>query len=153
MLREVGWDRRMLASSVLCPSLTLQTGSPPRDQSLHPSIIFSITHTYVLTSTHEGSRPLKRATTSPTPRSGTCGLWSSMFSQCFRNSLSQELQSPVEIFLKYFASSWLFSHSSLMLVAPGSMTVQVTLLVSRRRTVHPLRLKCKEAPEHCSASR
>ena len=71
MLREVGWDRRMLASSVLCPSLTFQTGSPPRDQSLHPSYI-SVAQTYVLTSTHEGTRPLKRATTSPTPRSGTC---------------------------------------------------------------------------------
>ena len=75
VLREVGWERRMLASSVLCPSLTLQTGSPPRDQSLHPSIIFSITQTYVLISTHEGTRPLKRAATSPTSHSVTCGLW------------------------------------------------------------------------------
>lgn len=55
------------------------TDSPDRKstkRSVTPSIItFSITLTYVLISTHEGTRPLKRAATSPTPHSVTCGLW------------------------------------------------------------------------------
>lgn len=55
------------------------TDSPdrkPTKRSVTPSIItFSITLTYVLISTHEGTRPLKRAATSPTSHSVTCGLW------------------------------------------------------------------------------